>query len=51
MPLTWDGGEWEYQDAICATCRELVEDCICPPDYDENDEADQRFDCEREERD
>jgi hypothetical protein len=37
----------EYPDEICVECRELLEDCICPP-YDEADEADLRFDCERE---
>jgi hypothetical protein len=38
--------------ATCADCEEPIEECICAAyDYDEDDEADQRFDCEREERD
>ena len=40
MTTTWDGGEWEYPNDVCSTCRELPEDCICPLDYDEADEAD-----------
>lgn len=51
MLMHWDGGEWDYLEPICATCREEQQNCICPPDYDEDDEADQRFDCEREESD
>jgi hypothetical protein len=35
---------------ICADTDEDVDDCHCL-DYDENDEADLRRECEREERD
>lgn len=48
MVMTWDGSGWEDLDPICATCGEPWSDCNCPTDYNEDDEADQRFDCERE---
>lgn len=36
--------------SICSDTGEDVDDCYCLDalDYDERDEADQRFDCERE---
>lgn len=38
---------------ICDDTGEDVDDCHCVDllDYDERDESDQRFECEREERD